>query len=308
MARQKKQQNVRPRTGRRANTSRPAITWWSVWQDAGNGWLEHRAGQLGASLAYYAVFSIGPLLLVAIAIAALIFDETQVRSRISEQLSQLVGTNAADGIKQILAGAGSKSTGVLASVLGTAILLVGALGVVVQLKNALNIVFEVPPPRVSGIWAFVRTYAASLAGVMAAGFLLLVSLILSTVLAAAGRLIEPYISQILLQSANVVVSFAMSTAIFSAIFRWLPDAQLRWRSILPGALLTAALFDIGRALISMYIGQQGLESTYGAAGSLVAILIWVYYSSQILLFGAEFVHAYEYERGTFTTDKKRKGT
>lgn len=296
MTRQKTQK-ARSTKIRRAYRPKPPAKWWSIWHDAANGWLKHRAGQLGASLAYYAVFSIGPLLLIGIAIAALIFDENQVRSRISEQLSQLVGTSAVDGIKQILAGAGAKSSGLLASIAGTAVLLLGALGVVVQLKTALNIVFEIPPSRVDGIWAFVRTYAVSLAGVMAAGFLLLVSLVLSTILAAVGTLVQPHLSPVLLQSANVLVSFLISTVIFAAMLRWLPDVSPSWRAILPGALVTAALFDIGRALISMYIGQQGLESTYGAAASLVAILIWVYYSSQIFLFGAEFVRAYENRAG-----------
>lgn len=272
--------------------------WWSIWEEAWAGWTSHKAGQMGASLAYYSVFSIGPLLLVAIAIAALVFDEADVRGRISGQISGLVGAGAANGIEQLLAGAGRGSKAVFASVIGTIIVLIGALGFVVQLKNALNTVFEVPSSRVAGIWGFIRTYAISLAAVIAVGFLLLVSMLLSTALSSAGSLIEPYVSPILLQVATIVISLAVSTAIFSAMFKWLPDTNTSWSYILPGALLTAALFEIGRFLISLYIGRQGLESTYGAAGSIVAILIWVYYTSQIVLFGAEYVRAYAKEHGS----------
>lgn len=269
-----------------------ARKWWSIWQEASAGWISHRAGQLGASLAYYSVFSIGPLLLVAIAISALVFDEADVRGRVTLQISSLVGAGAAKGIEQLLAGAGPHSTGVAASVIGTVILVAGALAVVVQLKTALNTVFEVPESRLAGLWGFIRTYALSFAVVLAAGFLLLVSLLVSTVISSIGDLLERYVSTPLLQAGNIILSFAVSTAIFCAMFRWLPDIRLRWSAILPGALLTAALFDIGRFLIGIYLGREGFESSYGAAGSIVAILVWVYYSSQIVLFGAEFIRAY----------------
>jgi membrane protein len=163
--------------------------------------------------------------------------------------------------------------------------------VVVQLKDALNTVFEFKKPTSPGLWGFVRTYAVSFAGVVSVGFLLLVSLIISTILAAAGSYIEGAAPEIFLQVATFVVSLAVTSAMFAAMFRWLPDADIAWRHIVPGAVLTAALFELGRFLISFYIGKQGLESTYGAAASLVVMLIWVYYSSQIVLFGAEFVRA-----------------
>jgi len=276
--------------------------WWSIWRDAAAGWISHGAGQLGASLAYYSIFAIGPLLIIAIAISSLVFDETEVRGRISGQISGLIGVGAADGIDRLLTGIGSPSQGVFASIFGVAILLVGALGVVVQLKSALNTVFEVPAPPSLGVWTFIRVYAVSLAVVLAAGFLLLVSLLISTILSSTGTLLAPYIFPAVLQGGNVIVSFFVSTAIFFSMFKWLPDIDLGWSSILPGAFLTAALFDIGRFLIGLYIGRQALESTYGAAGSLVAILIWVYYSSQIVLFGAEFIRAYAQASGSRRKD------
>lgn len=270
----------------------PRRPWWSLWQDAFNGWVSHKAASLGAALAYYSMFSLGPLLLVAIAVAGLVFDQDAARGALRAQLSGLLGPEAAEGIQTMLAGAGRPAEGAFAAVLGGLTLLFGAVGVVVQLKDALNVVFGLEKQPVGGIWGFLRLYAVSLAGVMAVGFLLLVSLLVSTILAAAGTLMASYLSEIMLQVASTAMSFLVTAGLFAAIYRWLPDQPMRWRDILPGAFLTAALFDIGRLIISLYIGQQGLESTYGAAASLVIVLIWVYYSSQIVLFGAEFIRAY----------------
>ena len=254
--------------------------------------MAHRAASLGASLAYYSMFSIGPLLLVAIAVSGLIFDESAARGAVRGQLSGLLGPEAARGIETMLAGAGRPAEGAFATLLGVCTLLFGAVGVVVQLKDALNIVFSVEKQSAGGIMGFIRIYAVSLAGVVAVGFLLLVSLLISTILAAAGDLMMGYVSEIVLQAASTSISFLVSAGLFAAMYRWLPDRLMHWRHILPGALLTAALFDIGRLIISLYIGQQGLESTYGAGASLVIFLVWVYYSSQIVLFGAEFIRAH----------------
>ena len=272
------------------HTSRPP--WWWIWQDAAAGWLSHRAASLGGALAYYSMFSLGPLLLVAISVAGLIFDDEAARGAVRGQLAGLLGPEAASGIETMLAAAGRPAEGAFATVLGVCTLLFGAVGVVVQLKDALNVVFGVEKQSAGGIMGFIRIYAVSLAGVMSVGFLLLVSLLISTILAAAGDLMIGYVSEIMLQAASTAISFLVSTGLFAAMYRWLPDRQMNWRHILPGALLAAALFDIGRLIISLYIGQQGLESTYGAAASLVIVLIWVYYSAQIVLFGAEFIRAY----------------
>jgi membrane protein len=258
--------------------------------------MSHKAASLGASLAYYSMFSLGPLLLVAIAIAGLFFDQDAARGAVRTQLAGLLGYEAAGGIETMLAGVGRPAEGAFAALLGVFTLLFGAVGVVVQLKDALNVVFGLEKQPVGGIWGFVRTYAVSLAGVTAVGFLLLVSLLVSTVLAAAGTVMAGHLSEVMLQAASTIISFLVTAALFASIYRWLPDQPMMWRDIFPGALLTAALFNIGRLVISLYIGQQGLESTYGAAASLVIILIWVYYSSQIVLFGAEFIRAYAARR------------
>ena len=168
----------------------------------------------------------------------------------------------------------------------------------VQLKDAMNSVWEVETPPGSGIWRFARTYILSLAGVLAVGFLLLVSMLVTTALAAAGKYIAPYLPEAAFQIMAFIASFAVITLLFAMMFKWLPDTEIAWRDVWPGAILTAALFELGKFLIGLYIGKQGLESTYGAAASIVVVLIWVYYSAQLVLLGAEFTAVYAQRHGS----------
>jgi uncharacterized BrkB/YihY/UPF0761 family membrane protein len=172
-----------------------------------------------------------------------------------------------------------------------------AVGVVVQLKDALNTVWTVESKK-GGVWSFIRTYLVSLAGVLSLGFLLLVSLLVSTFLAAGSKYLAPYLPETFLQIVTSLVSLAFIGLLFAMMFKWLPDAEVAWRDVWAGAAMTAVLFEIGKLLIGVYIGKQGLESTFGAAASLVVLLIWVYYSSQIVLFGAEFTRAYAKRHGS----------
>jgi membrane protein len=271
--------------------------WWAMLRETGMRWSEHKASRLGAALAYYSIFSLGPLIVVAISIAGLVFGGEAVRGEVVGQLRGLLGENGAKAIESMLAGADRPTEGVVATVIGLGTLLFAAIGVVVQLKDALNTVWDVKPSGRSGIWSFVRTYVISLAAVLAVGFLLLMSLLLTAALAAMGKFIAPYLPEAILHIAVMVASFAMIALLFAMMFKWLPDAEVRWRDVWPGALLTAALFEIGKFLIGLYIGKQALESTYGAAASIVVVLIWVYYSAQIVLVGAEFTHAYAVRHG-----------
>ena len=182
--------------------------------------------------------------------------------------------------------------GMLATVIGTAVLLFTVLGVVVQLKSAFNSVWEVDERQISGLWQFIRAYLVSLATVIGLGFLLLVSLLFTTALSAAGQYLGGQLPQTTLQIAGSLISFAAITAMFAAMFKWLPDTVVEWRDVWLGAAITAALFELGKLLIGIYIGRLALASTYGAAASLVILLIWVYYTSQIVLLGAEFTHCY----------------
>ncbi|WP_368911685.1 YihY/virulence factor BrkB family protein [Taklimakanibacter deserti] len=274
----------------------PAV-WWSILRAAVSGWMTHKASTLGAAIAYYSLFSMGPLILIAIMVAGLAFGAQVVREQVILQLSHLLGEQGAKAVQNMLLVAGQPAEGVFATLIGAGALAFAAVSVVVQLKAALNAVWEVDAPSGSGVWAFFRTYAVSLAGVLSLGFLLLVSLLLTTALAAMSTMFANAAPEIVLQTASVVVTFAMTAVLFAMMFKWLPDISIGWRDVLPGSILTAALFEIGKFLIGFYIGKQGLESTYGAAASLVVVLIWVYYSAQLVLFGAEFTRAYAWTVG-----------
>jgi membrane protein len=272
--------------------------WWSPLQETASRWSEHKDARTGAALAYYSVFSIGPLIVIAIAIAGLVFGAAAVQSQVFGSLKGLLGETGTQAIDAMLKGANKPREGVLATVIGIATLLFAAVGVVVQLKDAFNTVWDVETPPGSGIWRFTRTYILSFAGVLAIGFLLLVSLLLTTALSAVGKYIAPYLPEATLQIAGFGVSFAVIALLFAMMFKWLPDAQVAWRDVWLGAILTAALFEVGKFLIGLYIGKQGLESTYGAAASIVVVLIWVYYSAQLVLMGAEFTNVYARRHGS----------
>jgi membrane protein len=272
--------------------------WWDLLKQAMSRWLEHKDARIGAALAYYSVFSLGPLIVIAIAVAGLAFGQDAVRGEVTGGLRGLLGESGAKGVEAMLEGANRPREGIIATVIGIATLLFAAVGVVVQLKDAMNTVWDVETPPGAGVWRFIRTYLFSLAGVLALGFLLLISMLVSTMLAAAGKYLAPYLPEALMQIVGFAVSFVVISLLFAMMFKWMPDADVQWRDVWIGAVLTAALFEIGKFLISFYIGKQGLESTYGAAASIVVVLIWVYYSAQIVLMGAEFTNAYARRYGS----------
>jgi membrane protein len=276
-------------------------TWWILLKDAAANWATHKDSRQGAALAYYSIFSLGPLIVIAIAIAGLVFGQEAVRGEVASQLKGLLGDGGAQAVQAMLAGASQPQQGIVATVLGVGTLLFAAVGVVVQLKDALNTVWEVEPAKGGGIWSFVRTYIVSLAGVLAVGFLLLVSLLLTSVLSAVGKFLAAGLPEAALHVAGSVVSFGVITLLFAMMFKWLPNIAVRWSDVWLGAALTAALFEIGKLAIGLYIGKQALESTYGAAASLVVLLIWIYYSSQIVLIGAEFTRVHSENRGSGKT-------
>ena len=255
-------------------------------------WLAHKDARQGAALAYYSVFSVGPLMVIAIGIAGLAFGQDAARGEVQGQLSGVVGQPTADAINSMLASADKPRQGLVATAAGTAVLLFSALGVVVQLKDAFNTVWEVDETKITGLWQFVRTYLMSLAAVIGIGFLLLISLAFTTALSAAGQYLGAQLPQTVLQAAGSIISFAVITAMFAIMFKLLPDTKVRWRDVWLGAALTAVLFELGKLLIGIYVGKLALASTYGAAASLIILLIWVYYSAQIVLLGAEFTHCY----------------
>jgi membrane protein len=266
--------------------------WWTVAKEAATNWSGHKDARQGAALAYYSVFSLGPIIVIAIAIAGFFFSHEAVTSQVTSSIKEMMGDNGAKAIEAMLAGASRPTEGALATIVGIGALLFAAIGVVVQLKDALNVVWEVEESKESGLWHFARSYLLSFALVLALGFLLLVSLLVTAALAAAGKFVAPYMPEGMLHVVSLLVSFAVVTVLFAMMFKWLPDVSVAWRDVWLGAFLTALFFEVGKAAIGFYIGKQGLESTYGAAASIVVVLIWVYYTSQIILMGAEVTHSY----------------
>jgi membrane protein len=261
---------------------------------------EDKAMRLGAALAYYSVFSLAPLLLIAIGVAGLLFGEKYAHQQVSEQLSGLLGAGAAQTLESMMA-ARDKDSSLVATIVGMGILIFGASGVFGQLQDALNTIWEVKPKSRGGIWGFIRTRFLSMAMVLGTGFLLLVSLILTTVVSAAAGYMERITSvpESVLHVVNLILAFGVVTLLFAMIFKFLPDVNVKWRDVVIGAIGTALLFTGGKYLLGLYLGRETVASAYGAAGSFVVLLLWVYYSSLILLFGAEFTQVYAKQTGSW---------
>jgi membrane protein len=262
---------------------------WTVITTAGNDWIRHHDARLGAALAYYSVFSLGPLLLIVVSVAGLLFGGDAVRDALTVQFRSLLGPIGSQAVEAMLKGASSPGSGFLSGIVGVFLLLVAALGVVVQLKDALNTIWETKEPESAGVWWYLRTYLISFAGILGLGFLLSVSLVISTMLSAFSSWLGGG-ENLFWQGLNFLVSLTVLAILFAMLFKWFPDAEVRWEDALKGGVATSLLFNIGKLAIAWYIGSQGLESTYGAAASIVILLIWVYYSAQIVLFGAEVTH------------------
>jgi membrane protein len=273
---------------------------WPLLKEAFNEWSEDRAPRLGAALAYYTIFSIVPLLMVAIGLAGLVFGEEVARGEILRQISGLVGERSAATIQEMLQQARQPTTGIWGSVVGITMLLLGASGVFGQLQDALNSVWGVKAKPGAGIMGMLKDRFLSFVTVLGTAFLLLVSLLLSAGLAAVGKSLSGFLPapESVLQALNFVISFAVITLLFAMIFKILPDVKLQWGDVWIGAAVTALLFTIGKSLIGLYLGKSDIGTVFGAAGSLVILLVWVYYSAQILLFGAEFTAVYTNRYGS----------
>lgn len=268
--------------------------WWILFRDAGLEWVEDKVPRLGAALAFYSTLSLAPLLLIVLAIAGAIFGEEAARGQILGQMDGLIGTQGAEAIEGMIAGARSPGGSLFASIIGVVTLLFAASGVFGELQDAMNTIWEVQPKPGRGLWGIVRDRFFSFAMVIGVGFLLLISMILSAALSALGDYFVGLApgAEFAMQFVNAIVSFGAITGLFAATFKVLPDVEMAWRDVWIGAFLTAALFVIGKYLIGLYLGQGTLGSTYGAAGSIVALLLWIYYSTQILFFGAEITQVY----------------
>ncbi len=273
---------------------------WILFKRTFSAWSSDKVPRLGAALAYYTVLSIVPLLIVIIAMIGLIFGQEAAQSYILEQIAALIGPQSADALKEMIQRADKPTTGIFATAVATATLLLGASGVFGQLQDALNTIWGVQPKEGRGVWGVLKDRFISFAALLGTGFLLLVSLVLSAALAAFGKWFGGWLPapELVLQALDLVVSFAVITGLFAMMFKTLPDARVAWSDVWVGAALTALLFTLGKFGIGLYLGKSDVGSAYGAAGSLVILLVWVYYSAQILLFGAEFTQVYANEVGS----------
>jgi membrane protein len=264
-------------------------------------WKDDGALDLGAALAYYTIFSLAPLLLIATAVAGLVWGREAVQGQLVGELRGLLGPQGAEAVQTMIANAGKRQgSGILATVVGLVTILFGATGVFVQLQNALNRVWNVKAKPKSGMWNFVRNRLLSFGMVLGIGFLLLVSLAVSAAVSALGTWATSRLpgGETLIQIVTFVLSFALMTGLLGMIYKYLPDVKIAWRDVWVGAVVTALLFTAGKFLISLYLGKSSVASTYGAAGSLVILLLWIYYSSQILFLGAEFTQVYASKYGS----------
>jgi membrane protein len=260
-------------------------------KQAVSDWSSDNATQLAAALAFYTMLSIAPLLIICMKIATSLFGDEFASSQMDSYLGETIGSKGAEAAQEMLANAKQAGTGVLATIVSVAVLLFSASGVFGQLKVSLNRVWEVPPPEKRGIWGTIKERFFSITLVVGTVFLLIVSLIASTMLTGLTGAIGLE-EGVLLEALHFVVSFAVVTLLFGLIFKYLPDARVQWRDVWAGAIATAVLFTIGKFLLGWYLGRATTTSVYGAAGSLVALLLWVYYSAQILFLGAEFTQVW----------------
>jgi membrane protein len=282
---------------------------WTLARQAFADWREDGAPRLGAALAYYTLFSLAPLLLAAIAIAGLAFGEEAAQGRIVAELESLIGRAGAEAVQQLVENSRRPEAGIIATIVALGTLLLGASGVFVELRSALNVIWEVKTPA-GGLGAAVRARLAAFALVVGVGFLLLVSLVVSAALSAMGRTLigglgEP--AAAILQALNTVVSLGVLTVLFAMLFKFLPDTDVAWRDVWVGAATTSLLFTVGKYLIGLYLARSTLSSTFGAAASIVILMVWVYYAGQIFFFGAELAQAYARRRAARKAVPERRG-
>lgn len=257
-------------------------------------WNKHEAPRLGASLAFYTILSLSPLVIIVVAVGGFIFSRSTAQTHMLSEVQGMIGPDGGKAVESMLANAQKPAAGILGTIVGVLSLLFGASGVFTELRSALNLIWEVKPEETSGVVALLRERFFSFGMVLSIGFLLLVSLVVSTVLAAVGKFFGGLlpVPAAVLMVVNFLLSYAGVALLFGLIFRYVPEAKVRWSNVWLGAFVTALFFTIGKTLIGLYLGKSSVGSTYGAAGSVIVVIVWVYYSAQIFFFGAEFTHAY----------------
>ncbi|MBV8830012.1 MAG: YihY/virulence factor BrkB family protein [Acidobacteriaceae bacterium] len=280
---------------------------FSLLKETYTKWSADQAPRLGASVAFYSVLSFAPLLVLLTGVIAMIFGHESAEAALVNQAREFMGDRGADTVQSLLKNAQKPASGIIGSVIAFATLLFGASGVFNELQDALNLIWDAPPETSSGLWGLVKQRLFSFGMVLSVGFLLLVSLILSSWLAFLGKVFGQFLPfpEPVLVAVNFALSFVVISALFALMFKYVPNARVPWRNAIAGALGTSFLFTVGKFLLGLYLGKASIGSTYGAAGSLVAVIVWIYYSAQIFFFGAEFTHVYSgSETGQSVTEKE----
>ena len=264
------------------------------------GWVEHNDSNMGAALAFYTMFAIAPILVIAVAVAGYVFGPHVAETQVLQQLSALIGDTGAKAIRDLLLSAHYSDQRGFAAVVGIITLLVGATSVFGELQYTLDRIWNTPPEKAVVWWQIVRKRVLSIGLVLGVGFLLMVSLIVSAALTALEQFFDTFMTHwaVLLPLIDFTLSFAMTTLLFAMIYKYIPRERLAWSDVWTGAAVTALLFTIGKFLIGLYLGKSSFNSAYGATGSLVILLLWIYYSAQIFLLGAEFTRVVTYEYGS----------
>ena len=271
---------------------------WGLIKDAASGWSDHHASRIGAALAFYTVFSLGPILLLAVVVAGFFFGQGTARGEIHQAVSSLIGPQAAAEVQMVLMHAHKPAAGLVATVISVVTLVLSADTALVELKSGLDEIWGVPTES-HWYWVYLRTRLLSITLIMSLGLLLLASLLFSAALGALETLSRGiFIVGVMLRWTNSLISFGLAALLFATVYKVLPSVRLGWKDVAVGALITAVLFAVGRFAIGAYLGSSTVASAYGAAGSVIVVLLWVYYSAQVFLLGAELTRGYACRYGS----------
>jgi membrane protein len=273
---------------------------WSMARDTVEQWIKHNASSLGAALSFYTLFSIAPILVIAMAVAGSIFGPHVAERHVLEQMRALLGDAGANSLQSLLSSAHQSGLKGVAAAVGVITLLIGATSVFGELQNTLDYIWKSPEKAAVAWWRILRSRILSVGLILGVGFLLMVSLIISAALAALGSWFQTFMVQwaVILPALDLILSLSLATVLFAMIYKYVPRERIAWGDVWMGGLVTACLFSVGKLLIGQYLGRSSLSSAYGAAGSIMVLLLWIYYSAQIFLLGAEFTRVYTYAAGS----------
>lgn len=280
---------------------------WGVARDTVSDWVTHNASSLGAALAFYTLFSIAPILVIAMAVAGSVFGPNVAETQVLDQMRGLLGDAGAKAVQSLLASAHQSGLKGIAAAIGIVTLLIGATSVFGELQNTLDYIWKSPKKSSVSWWRILRSRILSVGLILGVGFLLMVSLVVSAALSALGAWFQIFLVQwsVILPALDLVLSLGLTTVLFAMIYKFVPREAIAWGDVWIGGLVTACLFTVGKQLIGLYLGRSSLSSAYGAAGSIMVLLLWIYYSAQIFLLGAEFTHVFTYALGSRSQRRAR---